>query len=223
MFAALAGLLLADAPAAAPQPTVDSLLSPATPPTAPAPPIANPAAAAPAAPPPAASGFQPAPQTAAPSAATAQTAPPIASIPDEEPQVQGPPPAPEPFSLDAKAYDAALKANAQLAENQQGPLDGGWTLSGAGGERLYRFQFADRGLGLQYAEGAWRDLRGSAKPASSGFVTSIAYDGLNLMLRFEEAGPDDLVVVTLKPAAGGGWSGQLWRAGAVTPASLLRN
>ncbi len=77
-------------------------------------------------------------------------------------------------------------------------------------------------MGAQYAEGAWRDLRATTRAAGSGFITSISSDGPQLMLRFFETDASDLVVVTLKPAAGGGWSGQLWRAGTITPVTLKR-
>lgn len=121
----------------------------------------------------------------------------------------------------AKVYEDSLKAAIQSAEAEQGPLDGGWMLAGGGGQPLYRFEFADRGVGLGLAEGSWRDLRVIPAALGSGFITSIAADGTRLMLRFYEADANDLVVVTVRPA-GAAWTGELWRKGAVTAVTLLR-
>ncbi len=135
-----------------------------------------------------------------------------------------PPPGPTPYDqLDAKAYDQALRAAAEAARTRTGPLDGGWTLAGQDGRDLYRFQFADRGQGLALAEGAWRDLDGGPRLEGSGFISQVGYDGDKLMLRFYETGPDDLVVVTLKPSPGAPWSGQIWRKGAVAPVQFKRD
>jgi hypothetical protein len=181
------------------------------------------ASAQPIAPPPSpASAASDAPPAAA-ADQPATAAEPPAEPPIGQPIAPSPPPfaAPEPFSLDGTAYDAAVRATSQSAERLQGPLDGGWTLRADGDAPLYRFQFVDPGLGLRYAEAAWRDLRSSQPRAGSGFVSTVAYDGEALTLRFDEAGPDDLVVVTLKSAADG-WTGELWRGGVVTPVSLRR-
>ena len=133
------------------------------------------------------------------------------------------PVAPPPMTAAAMsdAYDAAIKGAARSAQTAQGALDGGWTVIGRDGEKLYRLQFADRGLGLGLAEGAWRDLKSNARLMTSGFIANVAYDGVQLTLKFFQADPNDQVVVTLKPALGG-WSGQLVRRGVATAVTLRR-
>ena len=137
--------------------------------------------------------------------------------------VTPPPSGPVPYSqADVRAYDQAIRAAAQTSEGRQGPLDGGWTVSSRDGLELYRFRFSDKGFGLTLAEGAWRDLR-AARVGGSGFVSSVGYDGEKLMFRFYEAGPDDLVVVTVRQSSAGQWTGELWRGGAVTLVTFKRN
>ncbi len=150
---------------------------------------------------------------------TAASASPLAPAPAAPPSGPGP----RPYEDEFQVYEAHILAAAETAQAEQGPLDGRWTLaSRAGGAQLYRFQFADRGLGFGLAQGAWRDLKSISTRTGSGFITSIAFDGTQLMLRFDETGPDDLVVVTVKPS-GSGWAGQLWRHGVSVPVTLQRN
>ena len=164
----------------------------------------------------AASAPSPGPVAAPPSASPSAT-PGITSAP-------APPPTHPPMTAAAMsdAYDSALKGAAQSAQSSQGPLDGGWTVVGRDGEKLYRLQFADRGLGLGLAEGAWRDLKTNARLMTSGFIANVAYDGVQLTLKFFQADANDQVVVTLKPASGG-WSGQLVRRGVATAVVLRRS
>ncbi len=122
----------------------------------------------------------------------------------------------------AAAYDSALRGAAQSAQLVQGPLDGGWTVFGRDGERLYRLQIADRGLGLGLAEGAWRDLKTNARLLSSGFIANVAYDGAQLTMKFYQSDANDLVVMTVRPM-GGAWSGQLMRRGVATAVTFRRN
>lgn len=125
--------------------------------------------------------------------------------------------------LDGKAYDDALKNAAAVARQAAGPLDGGWSLAAADGHRLYRFQLQGHGYGLLEAEGAWRDLDGGSRLKGSGFLEQVGYAGDQLMLRFYEADPADEVVVTVKPAGTGPWSGQLRRHGAVTQVTFRKD
>jgi hypothetical protein len=128
-----------------------------------------------------------------------------------------------PYSdLDAKAYSDAVLAAAQAEQALQGPLDGGWSLAGADGRPIYSFRMVDHGQGAAFAEGAWRDLRADAESAASGFLDSIGYDGEKLMLRFHEAGPDDLVVVTVRSSGARRWPGELWRHGEMARVTLVR-
>ena len=150
---------------------------------------------------------------------------------DNEPEDGGPSPPPAsgtaPPSLpppvpDAKAYDARVVEMARAAQAMRGPLDGGWTLASTDGRPLYRFQLVDNGQGVAQPEGAWRDLRAGTRATSAGFLTSVNFDGLQLMLRFYESGPDDLAVVVVRPVHGEGWTGQFWRAGASIPVTFRR-
>ncbi len=147
---------------------------------------------------------------------------------DNEPEDGGPPPpGAAPPSLpppipDAKAYDARVVEMARAAQAMRGPLDGGWTLASSDGRPLYRFQLVDNGQGVAPPEGAWRDLRAATRATNAGFLTSVNFDGLQLMLRFYESGPDDLAVVVVRPVHGEGWTGQFWRAGASIPVTFRR-
>ena len=138
---------------------------------------------------------------------------------DEETQ---PSPAPPQPSETLEQYDGRLQITARAAQAAQGPLDGDWRLEGGDGRLLYRFQITDPGLGYGVAEGAWRDPAVASFTAGSGWLDSVSYDSGGAMLRFNEAGAQDLVVVTIKPAAGGSWAGELWRAGAVIKVAMKR-
>lgn len=130
---------------------------------------------------------------------------------------------PTPYDqLDAKLYDKAILDLAAAARSRSGPLEGGWTLAGGDGQALYRFRFVDRGLGYGLAEGAWRDLNGGPRLKGSGFISLIGYDGGQLTLSFYETGPDDPVIVSLRPASDGNWSGTLVRKGAARPILFKR-
>jgi len=143
---------------------------------------------------------------------------------DEEPGAPPPQQGPIPYGeIDGKAYDQALKGAAGASRAAAGPLDGGWILASADGHRMYRFQFLDHGYGFSQAEGAWRDLDGGRRLQGSGFVDQIAYASDRLVLRFHEAGSGDEVLVTVKPAGAGTWSGQLLRGGAFTQVFLRRD
>ena len=89
-----------------------------------------------------------------------------------------------------------IAASAKAAESLQGPLDGAWVLTDAGGRTLYFIQMVDpvTGRGL---EAAWRDQGGHVGP-----VTHVRRSGDHLVLRFKG------VRVTLTKS-GGRWSGAL--------------
>jgi hypothetical protein len=69
-----------------------------------------------------------------------------------------------------------------VAQVGRGPLDGGWLVTGAGGERLYALQLVDEGYGT--LDGAWRVAEGAA-PRSGFFATASRFGG-PLVLRFAE-------------------------------------
>jgi len=134
-----------------------------------------------------------------------------------------PPQGPVPYSqLDGKAYEDAIRNSAAEGRSMAGALDGGWTLAGTDGQRLYRFQFVGHG-GLEQADGAWRDLNGGARLAGSGVIDQVAFAGDQLTLRFYETGPADEVVVTVKPAGTAPWTGELRRHGADVPVTFKKD
>ncbi len=146
---------------------------------------------------------------------------PTAPITGQTPAPSAPAAAPPPAMLSGPGYDAAVRATSQSAQSMQGPIDGGWMLTGPGNERLYRFQFVDHGPDLDLAEGAWRDLKSVSRTTGSGFIATVASDGARLMLRFYETDANDLAVVTVKPD-GQNWAGELWYRGVVTRVTLAR-
>ena len=103
----------------------------------------------------------------------------------------------------------------------QGPLDGGWTVTGADGKRLYSLRLVDHGLGMGQAEGAWRDLAITG-PGAAGIIASVSYDGDKLSFRFFETGPDDPVTLNVRPASDKDWPGELWRHGAPARVTFSR-
>jgi hypothetical protein len=130
---------------------------------------------------------------------------------------------PTPYTdLDAKAYSDSILAAARAEQAMQGPLDGGWSVTDAGGRRLFSLRMVDHGQGVTLAEGAWLDLTAAPGPGAAGFVESIGYDGDRLMLRFHEA-DDDLVVLTIRPSGGASWSGDLLRRGTTAKVTLSRD
>lgn len=152
-----------------------------------------------------------------------QSAAPNALVPAPAPIAPAVPGGPAPYSdLDSKAYGEAILAAARAAQALQGPLDGGWSLTDSRGRRMYSFRMVDQGQGMGLAQGAWRDLQAGEGPATSGFVASVGYDGDKLMLRFYEAGPDDLIVLTVKPSSGKDWPGEFWHNGAVAKVTFSR-
>jgi hypothetical protein len=143
------------------------------------------------------------PDTAAP-AAQAKPATPAA-------QASQPPAAATPS---VSAYDARVRASFAAAERYQGPLDGGWTLTGDDGADLYVFKLVDKGRGS--VEGAWRDLAKAGPSDGSGFVDEAQRSGGQLTLRFAGA------TATLRQAGEGRWTGQLDKDGAQRAVTLRR-
>ena len=141
---------------------------------------------------------------------------------DNEPEDGAPPPASAPPPVvDSRVYDDTIMQLARSAQGRRGMFDGGWLIGPKDGRALYRFQLADSG-GQSPLEGAWLNLRAATRAASAGFINTVSFDGLQLMLRFNESGPDDLTVVVVAPGAGGAWTGHLWRRGVATDVTFRR-
>ncbi|MGZ6014452.1 MAG: hypothetical protein ACXWKM_01785 [Phenylobacterium sp.] len=115
------------------------------------------------------------------------------------------------------AYDARIRSSFASAQSFQGPLEGGWTLADQFGDR-YVLQIVDRRDRL---EAVWRDLRRPGSIEGSGLVDSIQRNGGDLTLRFSESKTPDLIL-TLRDAGDGRWSGKLVRGDASFQVTLRR-
>lgn len=111
-----------------------------------------------------------------------------------------------------QAFDTRVRASQTSAQRFQGPLDGGWTLSGASGE-LYVLQLADHDGVL---EGAWRDPRRPGALNASGFIDQLERTPDGLVLRFAA------VVARLHGSSDGRLAGALVEDGRTTAISLSR-
>lgn len=109
------------------------------------------------------------------------------------------------------AYDSRIKASMAAAQSFQGPLDGGWTLSGPGGD-LYAFELADKDGAI---EGSWRDLRHPGGISASGFVERVEAGDGELTVRFGGR-------VAVLRAEEGRWRGRLTEDGRTEAVSLRR-
>jgi hypothetical protein len=96
------------------------------------------------------------------------------------------------------AYDARLRDSLASAERFDGPMTGGWTLSGPQGD-LFALQLNDRDGAV---EGAWRDLRRPAALDASGFVDRAEAGLSEVTLRFDGR-------VAVLRATDQGWRGEL--------------
>jgi hypothetical protein len=136
----------------------------------------------------------------------------------ETPPGVTPPPAAAPPNVDDKAYNDRVRSSFAAAESFEGPLDGGWTLATARMGALYGFQVVDHEGKL---EAAWRDLKRSGQPDSSGFVDEISRTGATLTLRFKPTA-DREVTATLDLKPDGRWTGRVAINGEAAPAVLSR-
>jgi hypothetical protein len=126
------------------------------------------------------------------------------------------------WAPDDPFYTGTVRGGAALAQGRQGPLDGGWTVTGSDGAPLYVLQLVDAGQG--WLEGAWRkgDATAANRPSSSGFIALINRESGRVVLRFLEPGASTPTVLTLEMTAEG-WRGQAERSGdAVLPIRMVR-
>ena len=175
---ALAGVVAAQDPAAAPAPAAPTEPAPAT------------AAAAPATVTP----------TQAPQLSTPQPATPRpARLEDAAVAPDGP-------LRDADVnYQNRVLSNFQATQNRQGPFDGRWSVTGSSGD-MFVLQLSDPGNGGPI-EGAWRDVR-RAGQGRSGLIDSITREGEMVTVRFVEAGASQPVEVRLRSPQPSGWLGE---------------
>ena len=122
---------------------------------------------------------------------------------------------------DGANFESRVKASAAAAEGLQGPLDGGWTVRGEGGDALYGLQLVDQPGGA--LEGAWRDLRRTGAVGARGLVATMDRTGDELTLRFYPRDDGNVVVLHLQSFGDNVWSGSMVQRGVEAPISLTRN
>lgn len=110
-------------------------------------------------------------------------------------------------------YELRVKGSIAAAQGLQGPLDGGWKISGPDGAALYALQLVDPAGGYGPLEGAWRDIRRAGAVGSTGLIDSVERNGADLIVRFSPRGGVSSVL-TLRPVGEARWSGDLVEAGA---------
>ena len=98
----------------------------------------------------------------------------ILPIPPPEPEA---PAAPGAYLTTAQIYELRVKGSIAAAQNLQGPLDGGWRVTGAQGGELYALQIVDKAGGASELEGAWRDVRRPGSVGSTGLIDDLRRAG----------------------------------------------
>lgn len=119
------------------------------------------------------------------------------------------------------SYENRLRASFASAQGMQGPMDGGWTMSGRDGKGLYAFLLVDKGQGM--LEGAWRDLRRRGGTDSSGFLADIQRVGGQITGTFYPRPGAGAASFTLSPGGAGEWTGELSEEGRRTAVTLKRD
>ncbi|MDQ0466190.1 hypothetical protein QO010_003983 [Caulobacter ginsengisoli] len=127
-----------------------------------------------------------------------------------------------PLSPVALGYDARVRASSDAAEGLQGPLDGGWIVTGPDGRGLVVLQLVDPGDGSGRLEGAWRDLTTPDGVEPVGLIDSLDRGAGDLVIRFQPRGAGG-VVLQIRPDAKGDWSGELFDKGQSIPVTMRRN
>lgn len=123
-------------------------------------------------------------------------------------------PAPSETTPAAQVYELRVRGSIAAAQNLQGPLDGQWRVNGPDGTALYALQIVDKAGGGAPLEGAWRDLRRTGAPGSTGLIDDLQREGDGLSARFLAREGGQPSTLALRPDADGRWSGQLAEDGA---------
>lgn len=154
----------------------------------------------------------------------------LAAAAPTDPELQPAPPAPM-ETPGAPDQAASVQSAFDAAEAMQGPLDGIWRLTDAGGRTLFIFDLSDPGgppapLAASPdhpgVEGAWRDPGRPGKADASGFLGAIRRDGGRLSMRFVE-GPDQAeATVDLALGRDGVWRGALTGDGPRRAVTMIR-
>ncbi|MGR4862905.1 hypothetical protein [Caulobacter sp. LARHSG274] len=115
----------------------------------------------------------------------------------------------------AEVYDLRIKSSIVAAQGLQGPLDGGWSVSGPDGTALYALQIADPVGGEAPPEGAWRDPRRNGAVGATGLIDAIDRAGEGFQARFSPRAGQS-AVLSLSPRGDGTWTGRLSDGGVET-------
>lgn len=108
----------------------------------------------------------------------------------------------------AEAYDLRVKGSILAAQGLQGPLDGGWSITGPDGAPLYALQLVDKVGGYDGLEGAWRDVRRPGTVGSTGLIDFVDRSYNGFLARFSPR-PGRLATLDLTPRGDGSWAGKL--------------
>lgn len=122
-------------------------------------------------------------------------------------------PAPGGAAPAEQVYEMRVRGSIAAAQNLQGPLDGGWRVTGADGGQILALQIVDKAGGGGVLEGAWRDVRRAGAVGSTGLIDDLQRDGEGLAARFSLR-DGQTSTLTLRPAPDGRWSGELVEDGA---------
>lgn len=128
-------------------------------------------------------------------------------------------PAPGETSPAEQVYELRVRGSIAAAQNLQGPLDGQWRVAGPDGTPLYALLIVDKAGGAAPLEGAWRDLRRTGAPGSTGLIDDLQREGEGLSARFSPREGGIASTLTLRPDADGRWAGELVEDGAARPVS----
>ncbi len=129
----------------------------------------------------------------------------ILPIPPPEPEA---PATPGGYLTTAQIYELRVKGSIAAAQNLQGPLDGGWRVTGPDGAQLYALQIVDKAGGYTPLEGAWRDVRRPGTVGSTGLIDDLSRNGSDLVVRFSPRGGQS-AILTLRPQGETRWAGEL--------------
>ncbi|PHY19185.1 hypothetical protein [Caulobacter sp. BP25] len=128
-------------------------------------------------------------------------------------------PAPGETSPAEQVYEMRVRGSIAAAQNLQGPLDGQWRVAGPDGTPLYALLIVDKAGGLAPLEGAWRDLRRTGAPGSTGLIDDLQREGEGLSARFAIREGVAASILTLRPDEDGRWTGELVEDGATRAVS----
>jgi len=115
-----------------------------------------------------------------------------------------------------QVYEMRVRGSIAAAQNLQGPLDGGWRVTGTDGGQILALQIVDKAGGGGVLEGAWRDVRRAGAVGSTGLIDDLQRDGEDVVARFS-VHEGQTSTLTLRPTPDGRWTGELIEDGAIRP------